>query len=500
MFAHCINFSPLDLNLGKNYKNTAFANTDETVSYPYNKTFIISAYYSPLPGQYRYVTGSYQGDIRLNGRGTNGADGTPVFPGMVAAPKTYAFGTRLYIPGIGMTAVHDRGGAIVKAAEEGQSGPKHDRLDIWMGYGDRGLERALQWGLRTVDVSVYGVDKSITVSVEIPGYDPNEKFTQEYFYIPEYYKESSSSGSTVNTTSSSPKMLFPEDLWYLSKGDDVKKLQEYLNQLGYFNGTINGYFGDETRMAIYVFQKDKGLVQDIADLGAGHFGPSTRKSLEEEIVARKEDLLPKENLGPESGNTSAIKKLQKALSSLGYDIDVNGSYDDKTSKAVLKFQIDNNVLDNASSYGAAYFGPRTIAALNVKLNEALKNGETKLLVAYASDDIDLLLRSEQILTPPMHTDLKLGDTGPDVRRLQQELKNLNLLRIDPTGNYAEVTKHAVFKFQQIHGLVSDKNSSDAGVFDSKTRVKMNEIISSKNYYSKKVGEKRASIEKLSASR
>ncbi len=65
----------------------------ETPDY-YVQNFIITAYYSPLQGQEHYVTGSYAGDIYLNGNGTNGADGTEVYPGMIAAPKKYAFGTK----------------------------------------------------------------------------------------------------------------------------------------------------------------------------------------------------------------------------------------------------------------------------------------------------------------------------------------------------------------------------------------------------------------------
>ena len=53
----------------------------------YVETFIISAYYSPVVEQMKYVTGSYEGDIYLNGGGVHGADGTPVYPGMIAAPK-----------------------------------------------------------------------------------------------------------------------------------------------------------------------------------------------------------------------------------------------------------------------------------------------------------------------------------------------------------------------------------------------------------------------------
>jgi hypothetical protein len=100
---------------------------------PYNQTFIISAYYSPLPGQNKYITGSYKGDIRLNGGGIHGADGTNVYPGMIAAPKGYTFGTKMTIPGLGTVAVHDRGGAIVHSGVRKNA---YDRLE--MGQEDSG--------------------------------------------------------------------------------------------------------------------------------------------------------------------------------------------------------------------------------------------------------------------------------------------------------------------------------------------------------------------------
>lgn len=94
---------------------------------PRQQTFVISAYYSPMPNQAKYVTGSYAGDIRLNGDGVKAADGSHVYPGMIAAPKSYAFGTKMKIPGVGIVAVHDRGGAIVHSGERGNS---YDRLDV----------------------------------------------------------------------------------------------------------------------------------------------------------------------------------------------------------------------------------------------------------------------------------------------------------------------------------------------------------------------------------
>jgi hypothetical protein len=48
------------------------------------RKFIITAYYSPLPNQSFYLRGSYEADIRLNGHGTHGASGKPVYVGMLA--------------------------------------------------------------------------------------------------------------------------------------------------------------------------------------------------------------------------------------------------------------------------------------------------------------------------------------------------------------------------------------------------------------------------------
>ena len=155
----------------------------------YNKTFVISAYYSPIQGQNKYVTGSLAGDIRLNGSGVNGADGTGVYPGMIAAPSTYAFGTKMEIPGIGTVAVHDRGGAI-----------KNNRLDVWMGYGDVGLQRAIKWGKRSVNVKVYGINADIKEAVVFGDIE------------------------TVNNVPQSPvtkSNLFSRELKLGAKGDDV---------------------------------------------------------------------------------------------------------------------------------------------------------------------------------------------------------------------------------------------------------------------------------------
>lgn len=70
-----------------------------TSSYAATETttkFIVTAYYSPLPGQSFYLKGNLDAEKKLNGNGTHGASGLAVFTGMIAAPKSYDFGTQIF--------------------------------------------------------------------------------------------------------------------------------------------------------------------------------------------------------------------------------------------------------------------------------------------------------------------------------------------------------------------------------------------------------------------
>lgn len=407
----------------------------------YQQTFTISAYYSPVLGQERYVTGSYAGDIRLNGSGVNSADGTPVYPGMIAAPSTYAFGTKMNIPGIGLVAVHDRGGAIVHAGERNQS---YDRLDVWMGYGDKGLNRALNWGKRNVTATVYGIDPSIKENVYLEGFTEAEKFIR---------------------TIVAEQKIFKTDIWYGESGDKTGELQQYLKDLGYYKGTIDNYYGDEVYKAIIAFQMDQDIVDNEEEFGAGYFGPQTRTKLEAIIDKRRKDKLPQKNLGRDDAGDE-VKKLQEALIKLGYDLETTGIYDQKTVNAVFDFQQDNDILDSEDNLGAGYFGPQTLAVLSDRLTS---------LDEPISQTLDNL-PNEQAIFVAFENNLALGDQGNDVTRLQEELRKFNLLRIEPTGYYGVVTQNAVFKFQQRKGLVTSISDLGAGTLGPQTRSHLNSIL------------------------
>jgi peptidoglycan hydrolase-like protein with peptidoglycan-binding domain/3D (Asp-Asp-Asp) domain-containing protein len=350
---------------------------DPTDNFPVQKTFIISAYYSPVPGQTKYVTGSYSGDIKLNGGGVHGADGTNVYPGMIAAPKSYPFGTKLDIPGIGTVAVHDRGGAIVHTGERGNA---YDRLDVWMGFGDAGLYRALHWGKRTVTAMVYGVNPSIEEKVYLEGYSDTEKnnVTQNIAF------DDNKTFEQTPTVQEQPTVSFEKALSYGMVDADVGKMQAALKSLNYYDGEIQSVF------------------------------------------------------------------------------------DENTLNAVKKFQVSEKIVGDVNDYGAGYVGPKTIKILASKVNIGTVNA--------ASDNF--------VPQSVFSGDLKPGDNSEDVRKLQLELKKLNLFGADPTGNYGDTTEHAVFKFQQISMLAGDKNSIGAGIFGQKTRTAMNLIIAERERINK----------------
>src|SRR5437870_1608094 len=81
---------------------------------PYQQDFIVTAYYSPLPNQCCYFRGSYDEELLFNGQGVKGADGTAVYPGMLAGPPGYQFGTVVALDGVGAGSIHDRGSRIVE--------------------------------------------------------------------------------------------------------------------------------------------------------------------------------------------------------------------------------------------------------------------------------------------------------------------------------------------------------------------------------------------------
>ncbi|MBU1934490.1 peptidoglycan-binding protein, partial [Patescibacteria group bacterium] len=235
----------------------AVANT--AAGYGQSRKFLVTGYYSPLPNQSFYVRGSYEADIRLNGRGTNGADGTQVYVGMLAAPKTYPFGTRIVLPGLGVGEVHDRGGAIIAGAD-------YDRIDVWMGHGEEGLARALNWGARIVEGEIFWSAHQI---------EPGLSFSWIDSGLPQKVID------RMRPKALQDPQVFTKAITKQSNTADIKELQEALTTFGYYHGDVTGTYDQATTDAVLAFQLVEGVIPNENTAGAGNFGPKTQTKLKE---------------------------------------------------------------------------------------------------------------------------------------------------------------------------------------------------------------------------
>lgn len=342
--------------------------------------FIVTAYYSPLPDQQHYLTANYEDEMILNGRGIAGASGKPVFSGMLAAPKKYKFGTKIYLKGLGVWAVEDRGGAIVPA---GQRGYSYDRIDVWMGYGDEGLRRALYWGKR----KVYGYVV-----------EPGKETSLDYGVIPSPLW--ATNGLKKNTDSRKKTVALPSIFdTSLGKGSDsslVSKLQDTLVELEYLNKDAyeSGEYDTNTIDAIFDFQVDQKILSHSYDAGAGSYGPKTRKKLKEvyssyvEEKEKREAFLAEIAQLRETALTKAenhvvslekpiyweisprVRELQKTLATLGYfEYKDTAIFGVKTKNALIEYQLENGLIENSQEIGAGTFGPKTRADFTANLQE-----------------------------------------------------------------------------------------------------------------------------------
>jgi hypothetical protein len=70
-----------------------------------------------------------------------------------------------------------------------------------------------------------------------------------------------------------------------SQGEDVKSVQEILEQLGYKPGPIDGRFGDKTESAVVQFQEENNLYAD------GIVGPNTWRTLRQALEIRLDEQI-----------------------------------------------------------------------------------------------------------------------------------------------------------------------------------------------------------------
>ena len=233
---------------------------------------------------------------------------------------------------------------------------------------------------------------------------------------------SSSSSSTGSSAADRIKALgsAPGPMYKGDENSDVKKLQQALQILGYYNGRIDGEYGNETASAVKSYQKKNGLEADgfagkqtVAKL----FGSCRSNSLTKQKNPTADTTAAKtystvssiSQIGSapsatEKGSTGTnVVKLQQALEVLGYyEGTIDGDYGRVTVDAVKQFQKKNGL------YVDGVAGPITIKQMFGKSAVAAKAYRTETPDWY-KDNVSKLIPKKAVFT------VKDVKTGVSVR-------------------------------------------------------------------------------------
>ena len=241
-------------------------------------------------------------------------------------------------------------------------------------------------------------------------------------------------------------------LEYGDKGDDVLRLQQALETLGYQPGKVDGTFGAYTENALRRFQKANGLSVDgiagakTVELLYALSGQTAAVTVTQPVqtavpqpaqesqsaVTRRDGAFFGGNYAsmyPGQTGTRVVL-LQNALNLLGYNCGMaDGTYGDQTVQAVKAFQKANSLTEDGIA------GKKTL-----KKMENLRNTPAAVAVqpVQSSD-----------------TSLSSGMSGSAVSSLQQKLKDLGYYTGTVDGVYGSGTLSAVIAFQASHGLTAD---------------------------------------------
>jgi peptidoglycan hydrolase-like protein with peptidoglycan-binding domain len=244
----------------------------------------------------------------------------------------------------------------------------------------------------------------------------------------------SPASTPANTTSTS------EILRVGSQGQAVRNLQTRLRELGYFNATATGYYGNLTRSAVREFQADNGLPVD------GIFGPRTQRAITPGTSAAPAASFSSPATGVaatplrQGARGEQVVRLQNQLRQLGYlNAPATGYYGKLTVDAVQRFQADRGMTPD----GMVGMQTQNILEQNAPSPSPSTNSNL----------------------------LQRGSTGEAVTELQNQLRQLGFLQANATGFYGPLTETAVRRFQR------DRNLNADGIAGSSTQAAIERALS-----------------------
>ncbi|NET44126.1 peptidoglycan-binding protein [Okeania sp. SIO2B3] len=267
--------------------------------------------------------------------------------------------------------------------------------------------------LSAVIINLIIIDSSWARGPEIPSPETNSYFNVSQTNQGQIATNSFFSGSS-NSRPESDAILSPNSAVYLRRGDraaTVSAVQRKLRELGYFSANLTGFYGPITERAVRQFQQDKGIA------ATGQIEPTTWSLL---FAGKRSNKINSSLLNSSTkvlsfGQVSPqIAIIQRRLAELGfYRSPINSIYDQNTRTAVIRFQNAHRITPTGQvgiTTREFLFGTRPV--------------------------------------PVERVFLRPGETGLEIGRLQQRLKNLGYYQGQITNYFDRSTEIAVIEFQK----------------------------------------------------
>ncbi len=233
----------------------------------------------------------------------------------------------------------------------------------------------------------------------------------------------------------------------LRKGDSgssVRWVQEKLKIKGFFNHEITGVFGELTESAVKKFQQAKKLTAD------GIVGTITRNALAQntsQTSSSTTSSIPT-NIVKKGDSGSSVRWVQEKLKIKGFfKSEITGVFGNTTETAVKQFQQSRKLTADG--------------IVGTKTRNALQQSATQTSTT---------TKKSSTINPSQGV-LKLGDSGNEVKWLQEKLTQLKVYNGPVTGFFGNLTEASVKKFQTSKRLTAD------GIVGRNTQIAINDEIS-----------------------
>ncbi|MBW4541051.1 MAG: peptidoglycan-binding protein [Myxacorys chilensis ATA2-1-KO14] len=203
-------------------------------------------------------------------------------------------------------------------------------------------------------------------------------------------------GDRIPDNSDRSAPIYPSDgvLQEGDRGAAVTNLQQQLAALGYYRGSIDGVFGQDTTEAVLRFQRDRNLIAD------GIVGTQVYQAL---------GISPSPSYQPSGrqlgvGDSGAdVEELQRRLANLGYfNTSVTGYYGSATQDAVTRFQQDRQLAITGSA------DAQTLSALGISSAVGGDANERYVVIVPKNDDT-ILAKVRQYAPTAFLSGSRLGD-------------------------------------------------------------------------------------------